>query len=85
MTKRKRNENYTDNIWLRIVRYPVEKDVGTSVLEYKDILIYAEGEDAYIAMQSLENTELWTLWKIPTYGDWLYKEIALFMRIRTGL
>ena len=81
----KRNENYTDNIWLRIVRYPVEKDVGTSVLEYKDILIYAEGEDAYIAMQSLENTELWTLWKIPTYGDWLYKEIALFMRIRTGL
>lgn len=81
----KRNENYTDNIWLRIVRYPVEKDVGTSILEYKDILIYAEGEDAYIAMQSLENTELWTLWKIPTYGDWLYKEIALFMRIRTGL
>lgn len=70
--------------WVRIVKTSVESEEGTTVIGYKDILIYRQNEDAYIAVQ-LEEQNKWNVYKLPEYGIWFDKELDIFMRMVTGL
>lgn len=70
--------------WVRIVQASVESEEGTAVVGYKDILIYRQNEDAYIAVQ-LEEQNQWNIYKLPEYGMWFDKELDIFMRMVTGL
>lgn len=78
-------QNNSFETWIRVVRKPVSAQVGTTESAYKDIIIYRQNDNAYLAVQSSENLEMWTLWELPQYGVWIEKEVAIFMRIATGL
>lgn len=78
-------EDSSDLIWVKILEDPSDSDKGegTSVPEKKDTLAYIQQEDLYIAIQ---NSDLqWQLWKLAEYGDWLEKEIRIFLRVTTGM
>ena len=70
--------------WVRVVQEIVPPQEGTTVTGYKDYLLYRQGEDACIAIQSPEDTSLWTVWRIPEYGNWLEHELLL-LRMQLGL
>ena len=71
--------------WIRIVRTPVPAQTGTTEFGYKDIIVYKQDDNACLAVQSSENQGVWTLWELPQYGVWLEKEVAIFIRVATGL
>lgn len=50
-----------------------------------DYLFYRQREDAYVGIQSAENNDLWTILKMADYGEWLEKEIRIYVRMTTGL
>lgn len=79
------NQSTSSETWIRVVRKPVSAQVGTTESAYKDIIIYRQNDNSYLAVQSSENLTMWTLWELPQYGVWLEKEVAIFMRIATGL
>ena len=74
----------TEEIWVRIPREG-DTETATTLSEYCDICAYIEGEDAYIAIQSLTETEHWNVWRIPGYGDWMNKSFMIFIAYHTGL
>lgn len=78
-------QNDSSEIWIRVVRIPVPAQAGTTESGYKDIIVYKQDDNAWLAAQSSENREVWTLWELPQYGVWLEKEVAIFMRVATGL
>lgn len=79
------NTEVGEHLWIRELRDKQETESGTTVSGHKDYLIYQEGEDAYVAIQSVENSDEWTLYQITGYGEWLQKEIDIFLRVMTGL
>lgn len=82
----KGSEEAEDNVWIRIeqeVSIPQEGSLGQ--VSHKDYIFYRQGEDAYVGVQSAEDTGLWTLLKMSDYGDWLEKEIEIYIRMTTGL
>ena len=57
----------------------------TSETGHGDYLIYKHGDNGYLAIQSGEDRTKWTVWELPGYGEWLDKEVAMFIRMVTGL
>lgn len=53
-------------------------------MSYKDILLYRDNEDAYLAWQMADDLNTWYLFQLSGYGEWLEKEVAIFMRCATG-
>lgn len=79
------DEGDSDLVWLRISDNANDEDqgTGTSIPENQDILVYIQQEDLYIGIQ---NSNLkWQIWKLAEYGDWLEKEIKIFIRVATGI
>lgn len=64
--------------WIRLRRSRISEDVPFS---YRDILLYQDGENAYLALEQNEDSSQWYLLKIWGYGDWLKKETDLFFQI----
>lgn len=54
-------------------------------ISHKDYVFYRKDEDAYIGIQSAENGKRWMLLKMEDYGDWLEKEVKMYVRVATGL
>lgn len=80
------SEEIGDHVWIRIVQEvstPQEGALGQ--VSHKDYIFYTEGEDAYVGIQSAEDTGLWTILEMPDYGKWLTKEIDIYVRKTTGL
>lgn len=76
----------TCDVWVRMVQeetWPERGSIGQSA--HKDYIFYRQGENAYVGVQSAENNELWTIIKMADYGDWLEKEIGIYIRMTTGL
>ncbi len=74
------------DVWVRVVQEAVEPESGTiGQSAHKDYMFYRKGEDAYVGIQSAENDGLWTIIKMDDYGDWLEKEIRIYIRMTTGL
>jgi hypothetical protein len=74
------------DVWVRIVQEAVVPETGSiGQIAHKDYIFYRQDEDAYIGIQSAENNELWTIIKMNDYGDWLEKEISIYIRMTTGL
>ena len=78
------SEEAEDKVWIRIVQNPVLMTEG-STIPHKDLLFYVVGEEAYVGMQSPAANDSWAIWKMPDYGDWLEKEINIYIRMITGL
>ena len=75
-----------DNVWVRVVQKEFVPEEGTfGQIAHKDYLFYRQGEDAYVGIQSAENNDLWTILKMADYGEWLEKEIRIYVRMTTGL
>ena len=75
-----------DHVWIRIVQeasIPQKGSLGQ--VSHKDYIFYVEGEDAYVGVQSAEDTEVWTILEMTDYGDWLEKEMDIYVRMTTGL
>lgn len=80
------SEEAGDNVWIRILQerfVPEEGTFGQSA--HKDYLFYRQSEDAYIGIQSAEDDDRWTILKMDDYGEWLEKEIRIYVRMTTGL
>ena len=71
-----------DVLLLRINR---EYAVENTPMSYKDIVMYRDNEDAYLAWQMADDRNAWYLFRLPGYGEWLEKEVAIYMRCATGL
>lgn len=71
-----------DVLLLRINR---EYAVENTPMSYKDIVMYRDNEDAYLAWQMADDRNTWYLFRLPGYGEWLEKEVAIYMRCATGL
>lgn len=78
------SEEAEDKIWIRIVQNPV-LPTADSTIPHKDFIFYVVEEDAYVGIQSSEDNNSWTIWKMPDYGDWLEKEVNIYIRMTTGL
>ncbi|MCM1112114.1 MAG: M56 family metallopeptidase [Muribaculum sp.] len=75
-----------DRIWVRVVQAPVAVEEGTlGQTAHKDYLFYRQEADAYVGIQSAEDENLWTLVRMADYGDWLEKQIRIYIRMTTGL
>ncbi|HJA92685.1 MAG TPA: hypothetical protein H9717_06160 [Candidatus Eisenbergiella merdipullorum] len=59
-------------------------EAGAMPMSYKDILLYRENEDAYLAWQMADDLNSWYLYQLPGYGDWMEKEVAIFLRCAAG-
>ena len=44
-----------------------------------------KGVNAYLAWQMADDRNTWYLFRLPGYGEWLEKEVAIYMRCATGL
>ena len=80
------SEEVKDHVWIRVeqeVYIPQEGALGQ--VSHKDYIFYVQGEDAYVGVQSAEDTGLWTILEMTDYGDWLEKEIDIYVRMTTGL
>lgn len=80
------SEEAEDHVWIRIEQeasIPQEGSLGQ--ISHKDYIFYVQGEDAYVGVQSAEDTGLWTIMEMTDYGDWLEKEIDIYIRMTTGL
>lgn len=72
-------------VWVRISGGSnADSGEGTSVPEHGDIAAYVQEEDLYIAEETGEK-DLWNIWKLPGYGEWLEQEIRIFLRVMTGM
>ena len=71
--------------WVRVVQEQVMPTKETSETGHGDYLIYKHGDNGYLAIQSGEDRTKWTVWELPGYGEWLDKEVAMFIRMVTGL
>lgn len=78
------SEEAEDKVWIRIVQNPV-LPTADSTIPHKDFIFYVAGEDAYVGIQSSKDNNSWAIWKMPDYGDWLEKEINIYIRMTTGL
>lgn len=71
--------------WIRISgRSGADSGSGTSVPERGDIAAYVQEEDLYIAEETGEK-DVWNIWKLPGYGEWMEQEIRIFLRVMTGM
>ena len=80
------SEEAEDHVWIRIEQeasIPQEGSLGQ--VSHKDYIFYVQGEDAYVGVQSAEDTGQWTILEMTDYGDWLGKEIDIYVRMTTGL
>ena len=80
------SEEVEDHVWIRIEQeayIPQEGALGQ--VSHKDYIFYVQGEDAYVGVQSAEDARLWTIMEMTDYGDWLGKEIDIYVRMTTGL
>ena len=80
------SEEVEDHVWIRMEQeafIPQEGSFGQT--SHKDYILYVQGEDAYVGVQSAEDTEQWTILEMTDYGDWLGKEIDIYVRMTTGL
>lgn len=60
---------------------------GQNWLGHKDILVYQDTKnkkDAYLALQDPKAPDQWDLYKLPDYGQWLSKELAIILRVGLG-
>lgn len=75
-----------DNVWIRCVQEAFEPEEGSlGQTAHKDYIFYRQGNDVCVGVQSVEDNGLWTILKMPDYGDWLEKEIKIQIRMTTGL
>ena len=75
-------ERLEENILL--LRINRKNAVENTSMSYKDILLYRDNEDAYLAWQMADDLNTWYLFQLSGYGEWLEKEVAIFMRCATG-
>lgn len=74
------------NNWIRIVQEPyIPEEASFGQVSHKDYIFYRQNTDAYVGIQSAEDTDLWTILIMADYGDWLEKEIDIYIRKTTGL
>jgi len=71
--------------WVRVVQKQVRSETGTTETGHGDYLIYRQGDNGYLAVQSEMDSASWTVWELPGYGEWLDREIAMFIRMSTGM
>ena len=73
-------------VWIRIEQeHFVAPEGSIGQVSHKDYIIYREGEDAYVGLQSVEDGNKWTVSRIAGYGEWLERELDIFIRMTTGL
>lgn len=80
------SEEAEDHVWIRIEQeasIPQEGSLGQ--VSHKDYFFYVQGDDAYVGVQSAEDTGQWTIMEMTDYGEWLGKEIDIYVRMTTGL
>ena len=80
------SEEVEDHVWIRIEQeasIPQEGSLGQ--VSHKDYFFYVQGDDAYVGVQSAEDAGQWTILEMTDYGDWLGKEIDIYVRMTTGL
>ncbi len=71
--------------WVRVINNINMPVAGTSITGHKDYLLYVDECDAYLMIQSYENLEYWSVYKLPDYGTWLKREIDIIIKCSTGL
>ena len=73
-------------VWVRMKQEPLVLPEGSlGQTAHKDYIIYRNGEDAYVGYQSVEDGSKWTVIRIAGYGEWLERELDIFIRMTTGL
>lgn len=76
----------SDTMWIRIVQESSEPEAGSiGQTSHKDYIFYKQDKDIYVGVQSAEDNAVWTILKMDDYGDWLEKEIEIYIRMTTGL
>ena len=73
-------------VWVRMEQEALVLPEGSlGQVTHKDYIIYREGEDAYVGLQSVEDRSKWTVSRIAGYGEWLERELGIFVHMTTGL
>lgn len=74
-----------DNMALESDSEAEPENAEVSNEDEKHYWVNRQGEDAYVGVQSAEDTEVWTILNMAGYGDWLEKEISIYIKMITGL
>lgn len=70
--------------WIRLIYEPYMPESGIGSFPHKDIVFatMTDKEDAFLARQDPENPDIWEYMSLPGYGQWLQREIDMFVRLR---
>ena len=80
------SEEVENLVWIRIEQEAsISQEGSFGQVSHKDYIFYVQDEDAYVGVQSAEDAKLWTILEMTDYGDWLGKEIDIYVRMTTGL
>lgn len=74
--------------YIRLVQTPFIPNEGVNEFPRKDIVIYFDPKypnDALVGVQNPNKLEEWQIYKVPDYGNWLKKEIDLYISLYAGL
>lgn len=69
--------------WIRFTYNPYTPDAGVNDIPHKDIIVSTvkgNGEDAFVAVQDPKDLGTWDFTKLPGYGQWLDRELDIFMQ-----
>ena len=59
-------------------------DSDIYVCYYIVVKINQNTQEKYLAWQMADDPDTWYLFQLTGYGEWLEKEVAIFMRCATG-
>ncbi|MBO9608785.1 MAG: hypothetical protein J7639_22715 [Paenibacillaceae bacterium] len=73
----------SSHIYIRLQRLAYVPEAGENAPASKDIIFYTDTNnpnDLNIAVQDPTNLQEWTVYQVSNYGDWLKKEIDIYIR-----
>ncbi|MEJ8547348.1 hypothetical protein [Brevibacillus borstelensis] len=77
-----------DYTYIRLVQTPYIPEIGENAHPRKDIVIYLDArypDDAFVGEQNPKKLEEWTIYQVKGYGNWLKKDIDLYLSLYKGL
>ena len=75
----------TSTTWVLLTQPPVSSESGTSIIGHGNYLIYKNGPDACLGIQSYDNKNLLSFYQLTGYGNWLQTEIEMLLQLTTGI
>ncbi|WP_068794271.1 hypothetical protein [Brevibacillus laterosporus] len=77
-----------DYTYIRLIQTPFIPEEGVNAFPRKDIVLYIDQQypnDVFVGVQNPNKLDEWEVYIVKNYGNWLKKEIDLYVSLHKGL